>query len=66
MASVFARPAAYTAPAAFTGGFQAALWAGAAFSAAGGLIAVSVRQRPAPAEARPPARPEPAAAGTVD
>jgi len=56
----------YTSPAAFTGGFQAALWVGAAFSAAGALIAVSVRQRPAPAEGRSPARPEPAAADAAD
>jgi MFS family permease len=61
-ASVFARPGVYTAPAAFTSGFKAALWAGAAFSAAGVLIAASVRQRPAPAEGRSPARPEPATA----
>ena len=66
LASVFARPGAYTTPAIFVAGFRAALWAGAAFSAAGVLIAVSVRQRPAPAEGRSPARPEPASAGNAD
>jgi EmrB/QacA subfamily drug resistance transporter len=66
LAAVFARPGAYTAPAIFTDGLQAALWVGAAFSAAGVLIAISVRPRPAPAEARSPARPEPATAGTAD
>jgi len=66
LASIFARPGAYTTPAIFTSGFQAALWAGAAFSAAGALIAITVRQRPAPAEARSHARPEPATASTVD
>ena len=66
LASVFARPGVYTAPAIFTDGLKAALWAGAAFSAAGVLIAVSVRQRPAPAEGRSPARPEPASAGNAD
>jgi hypothetical protein len=50
----------------FADGFQAALWAGAAFSVAGALIAVSVRQRPAPAEGRPAARPEPATADAAD
>ena len=66
LASVFVRPGVYTAPTAFTGGFQAALWVGAVFSAAGALIAVSVRQRPAPAQGRSPARPEPATAGAPD
>jgi len=66
LASVFARPGVYTSPAAFTGGFQAALWVGAAFSAAGVLIAVSARPRPAQAEGRSSARPEPATAGTAD
>ena len=66
LASVFARPGVYTSPTTFTSGFQAALWAGAAFSAAGVLIAVSVRQRPAPAEERLPARPEPATAEARD
>ena len=66
LASVFARPGAYTTPAIFVAGFRAALWAGAACSAAGALIAITVRQRPAPAEARSHARPEPATASTVD
>jgi EmrB/QacA subfamily drug resistance transporter len=66
LASVFARPGVYTAPTAFTGGFQAALWVGAVFSAAGALIAVSVRQRPAPAAGWSPARPEPATADAAD
>src|SRR5262249_12539899 len=63
---VSARPGCSASPAAFTGGFQAARWAGAAFSAAGALIAVSVRPRPAPAEDRSPARPEPATADAAD
>jgi hypothetical protein len=66
LASVFARPGAYTTPAIFTGGFQAALWVGAAFSAAGVLIAITVRPRPAPAERLGAARAEPAIASTVD
>jgi len=65
LASVFARPGVYTSPAIFTGGFQAALWVGAAFSAAGVLIAVSVRPRLAQAEGRSSARPEPVTAGTA-
>ena len=39
LASVFARPGVYAAPALFTGGFKAALWVGAGFSAAGVLVA---------------------------
>jgi EmrB/QacA subfamily drug resistance transporter len=66
LAAVFARPGVYTAPAIFTDGLQAALWVGAAFSAAGVLIAISARPRPAPAEGRPAARHEPATAGTAD
>jgi MFS family permease len=53
LASVFARPGVYTSPAIFVAGFQDALWAGAALSAVGALIATSVRQRPAHAEDRP-------------
>ena len=60
LASVFARPGVYATPALFTGGFKAALWVAAAFSAAGALIALTVRQRAAPAERLPPARPAPA------
>ena len=66
LASVFARPGVYPAPTAFTGGFQAALWAGAGFSAAGVLIAISVRRLPAPAGALGAARPEPATADAAD
>jgi MFS family permease len=66
LAAVFDRPGVYTSPATFTGGFQTALWAGAAFSAAGALIAISARQRPAPAEGRSPVRPEPATADAAD
>ena len=66
LASIFARPGAYTTPAIFVAGFQAALWAGAAFSAAGVLIAITVRQRPAPSERLGTARAEPATASTVD
>jgi EmrB/QacA subfamily drug resistance transporter len=48
LASVFARPGAYASPAVFVHGFTAALWVGAAFSAAGALAAVMgvVRRRP--------------------
>jgi EmrB/QacA subfamily drug resistance transporter len=66
LASVFARPGVYISPAIFVQGLTAALWAGAAFSAAGALIALTVRQRPAPAERLSPARPEPAASGAAD
>jgi hypothetical protein len=40
LASVFARPGAYTSPSVFVHGFTAALWVGAAFSAAGAVAAV--------------------------
>ena len=66
LASIFARPGAYTTPAIFVAGFRAALWAGAAFSAAGALIAITVRQRPAPAERLGSTQAEPATASTVD
>jgi MFS family permease len=39
LASVFARPGAYASPTTFVHGFTAALWVGAAFSAAGALAA---------------------------
>ena len=46
LASVFARPGVYTSPRVFVDGFKAALWVGAAFSAAGVLAAiVGVAQR---------------------
>jgi EmrB/QacA subfamily drug resistance transporter len=41
LASVFSRPGVYTSTATFVDGFKAALWVGAAFSAAGALIAVA-------------------------
>jgi EmrB/QacA subfamily drug resistance transporter len=40
LASVFARPGAYASPTIFVHGFTAALWVGAAFSAAGALASV--------------------------
>ena len=40
LASVFARPGAYIFPSTFVHGFTAALWVGAALSAAGALAAV--------------------------
>jgi MFS family permease len=48
LASVFARPGAYAFPTVFVHGFTAALWVGAAFSAAGALAAVlgGVQRRP--------------------
>ena len=61
-ALVFARPGVHTSLAIFVDGLEAALWAGAAFSAAGVLIAISVRQRPAQAEGLSPAQAEPATA----
>lgn len=45
LASVFARPGAYTSPTAFVDGFTAALWAGAGFSAVGVLIGLLVMRR---------------------
>jgi EmrB/QacA subfamily drug resistance transporter len=42
LASVFSRSGAYTHPSLFVDGFRAALWVGAAFSAVGALVAVSV------------------------
>jgi EmrB/QacA subfamily drug resistance transporter len=40
LASVFARPGAYTFPSVFVDGFTTALWVGAAFSAVGAIAAV--------------------------
>jgi EmrB/QacA subfamily drug resistance transporter len=48
LATVFSRPGVYGSPALFADGFRAALWAGAGFSAAGVLIAVSARRRTVP------------------
>ena len=45
LASVFSRPGVYTSPAVFVEGFTAALWVGAAFSAAGVMAAAAVRWR---------------------
>jgi EmrB/QacA subfamily drug resistance transporter len=61
LASVFARPGAYTSPSIFVHGFTAALWVGAAFSAAGALAAVlgGVGRRAMPVEALPSAPIEP-------
>jgi EmrB/QacA subfamily drug resistance transporter len=53
LATVFARPGVYTSPVIFTGGFKAALWAGAGFSAAGALMAVSAGRRTKPAPDQP-------------
>jgi MFS family permease len=58
LASVFARPHVYTSPAVFVDGFRAALWVGAAFSAAGSVAAVLGAGRPAhvPGPSTPPAQ----------
>jgi EmrB/QacA subfamily drug resistance transporter len=40
LASVFSRPGVYTSPTVFVEGFKAALWVGAAFSAAGAMAAL--------------------------
>jgi EmrB/QacA subfamily drug resistance transporter len=62
LASVFSRPGAYAFPSVFVHGFTAALWVGAAFSAAGALAAVlgGVRRRPQGSTAVSPAPAEPA------
>jgi EmrB/QacA subfamily drug resistance transporter len=52
LATVFTRPAVYTSTPAFTAGFSAALWAGAALTATGILLALAVRTRPAAAPAQ--------------
>jgi EmrB/QacA subfamily drug resistance transporter len=69
LASVFARPGAYASPAVFVHGFTAALWVGAAFSAAGALAAVlgGLRwRRPAGVTALSPTPAEPAFAEAID
>jgi len=53
LATVFARPGVYTSPVIFTGGFKAALWVGASFSAAGALTAVSAGGRTKPTSDQP-------------
>ena len=53
LATVFARPGVYTSPVIFTGGFKAALWVGASFSAAGALMAVSAGGRTKPTSDQP-------------
>ena len=62
LASVFARPGAYASPSVFVHGFTAALWVGAAFSAAGALAAVlgGIQRRPHGVTARPSIPAEPA------
>ena len=55
LASVFTRPGAYTSASTFTAGFSQALWAGAALTAAGILVTLSVKRPGAPT-----AQPEPA------
>jgi EmrB/QacA subfamily drug resistance transporter len=68
LASVFARPGAYTSPSTFVHGFTAALWVGAAFSAAGVLAAaLGSGRRALPARAlAPTAFSEPVFAEVVD
>jgi EmrB/QacA subfamily drug resistance transporter len=64
LASVFARPGVYTSPAIFVGGFKAALWVAAGFSAAGAVAAVlGSARRPAPAEGHVQELAQPALAG---
>jgi MFS family permease len=53
LATVFARPGVYTSPVIFAGGFKAALWAGAGFSDAGALMAVSAGRRTKPTSGQP-------------
>jgi hypothetical protein len=53
LAIVFARPGIYTSPSVFADGFKAALWAGASFSAAGVLMAVSAGQHTKPTSGQP-------------
>ncbi|MFD8088227.1 DHA2 family efflux MFS transporter permease subunit [Kitasatospora sp. NPDC059722] len=64
LASVFARPGAYSSPAVFVDGFTTALWVGVGFSAVGVLVGLFGLRRKAPAPtrrgsptARVPARP---------
>jgi EmrB/QacA subfamily drug resistance transporter len=67
LASVFARPGAYAFPSVFVHGFTAALWVGAAFSAAGALAALlgGVR-RPRGIAALPASATAPAFAEVID
>jgi EmrB/QacA subfamily drug resistance transporter len=61
LASVFTRPGVYASASTFAAGFSSALWAGAALSAAGILVTLSVKRpassasQPEPAEASSPA-----------
>jgi EmrB/QacA subfamily drug resistance transporter len=68
LASVFARPGAYASPTIFVHGFTAALWVGAAFSAAGALASVlgGMERRSRGVTALSPARAEPAFAEAID
>jgi EmrB/QacA subfamily drug resistance transporter len=68
LASVFARPGAYTNPAVFVHGFTAALWVGAAFSAAGALAAVlgGIQRRPHRLTALSPIPAQPSFAEVLD
>ncbi len=54
LATVFARPGVYQSPAVFVEGFRAALWVGAAFSAAGFVAALLGATRPASVPAPQP------------
>jgi EmrB/QacA subfamily drug resistance transporter len=68
LASVFARPGAYASPTIFVHGFTAALWVGAAFSAAGALASVlgGIERRSRDDTALSPAPAEPAFAEAID
>jgi hypothetical protein len=67
LASVFARPGVYTSSAVFVEGFKAALWVGAAFSAAGVLAAlVGVTRRPVPVDDLSPTPAQPVFADAID
>jgi EmrB/QacA subfamily drug resistance transporter len=68
LASVFARPGAYAFPTVFVHGFTAALWVGAAFSAAGALAAVlgGIQRRPPRVAVLPPIPAAPAFSKLAD
>ncbi|MGA5822819.1 MFS transporter [Kitasatospora sp. NPDC094028] len=53
LASVFARPGAYTAPAVFVDGFTTALWVGVGLTAVGALIGATLRPRKLAGQAEP-------------